>query len=85
MARVYMCWFEAPYVDNALEATRDETAKNLVSGQGAVKPFLIVPHSSENDAWFVTFIDQDLPYVRSRRNYNTGTLEFAELSRGLFP
>lgn len=55
------------------------------SAAGAVNPFLIVPHSDEVDAWFVTFSDPDQPYVRSRRNYNTATLEFIEMSRGLYP
>lgn len=56
------------------------------SALGGTTPFLIVPHSAENDAWLVNFTNTDLPYVRSNtRAYNTATLEFQEVSRGLYP
>lgn len=54
-------------------ASRDETANNLVP-----------PHSDEVEAWMMTFVNADQPYRRSRRNYNLATLEFQELSRGLY-
>lgn len=52
---------------------------------GIVKPFVIVPHSDENDAWMVGFTNPERPYVRRTRNVNTVTLEFQEFSRGLYP
>jgi hypothetical protein len=53
--------------------------------QGAVKPFLIVPKSDENEAWFVTFVEQDRAFDELFADFNTTSLEFSELSRGLAP
>lgn len=53
--------------------------------QGIIKPFLIVPNSSETDAWLVGFTNQERPYRRLAPGYHTATIEFQELSRGLYP
>lgn len=52
---------------------------------GITKPFLIVPTSDDTDAWMVAFANQERPYTRAYSNYNTATVEFQELSRGLYP
>lgn len=53
--------------------------------RGIALPFIIVPHEDENDAWMVTFVNKDQPYVRQYLNYNPARLAFQELSRGLYP
>ena len=53
--------------------------------QGVAKPFMIVPLTSENDAWMVSFVEPQQQYARSFLNVNTTTMIFQELSRGLYP
>lgn len=76
----------------AVEVEIDPTDATLVDVQewfrdakGIADPFVIIPHKDETDAWIVTFDDPDQPYKRVKRNYNTATLRFQEMSRGLFP
>jgi hypothetical protein len=61
----------------------------------ATRPFIIIPYypdptggyssALDDDPWLVTFLNQDQPYKREFRNYNTLTIPFQELSRGLYP
>jgi hypothetical protein len=51
---------------------------------GAFRPFLIVPHSSELDAWFVS-IGEEFSWKREHLGYYPATVEFIEESRGLYP
>lgn len=51
---------------------------------GPALPFLIVPHRSEADAWFVVFTNDEQSYLREHQNFNTAQLTFQEMSRGLY-
>lgn len=52
---------------------------------GVAKPFIIVPHTADPDAWYVTFANPKKAYKRSRMNVNAATIEFKEAGRGLYP
>lgn len=73
-------------VQVAVEATdtyRADIEEWWRSASGEVKPFVIVPHRDEDEAWFVTFLEQNLGWARDHMNYNPLTLQFQEVSRGL--
>jgi hypothetical protein len=65
--------------------TLDEVETWFRDAQGVTRPFLIVPHSSETEPWFVVFTSLDQPYTRERLNYNVSRVTFQEMSRGLYP
>lgn len=69
----------------ATDTTMAEIDAWYRNANGISLPFLIVPTSSETDAWMVGFTNAERPYTRANSNYNTATLEFQELSRGLYP
>lgn len=69
----------------ATETTLSDIETWFRDSQGITKPFLIVPHEDETDAWMVTFLNPDQPYERNRRNANLITMAFQEQSRGLYP
>jgi hypothetical protein len=50
---------------------------------GPARPFVIVPHKDYDDAWFVTFNDQERVHTRSNYNVNSSKITLQELSRGL--
>ena len=54
------------------------------SAGGEVVPFVIVPHREEDEAWFVTFLEPEFSWTREHRNYNPMTLQFQEVTRGLW-
>lgn len=66
----------------ATDAVRNDVDQ-LFRTAGETKPFVIVPNRDEDEAWFVTLMENELEYERARRNHNPLTLEFRELSRGL--
>jgi len=73
------------------EALNDWTTMQAIDAwyrdaQGIAKPFTIVPNVNDDDAWFVSFTDQELSVTRIvPPEHNSVTLEFEELARGLFP
>lgn len=69
----------------ATDVTLREIETWYRDAQGIAKPFMIVPLSSENDAWMVSFVEPQQQYQREYLNVNTATMIFQELSRGLYP
>ena len=73
-------------VEVSMEAT-DQTRTDVDlwrrSALGQSRPFLIVPHQDEVDAWFVTFDNAEQSYQRTFQNVNAIQLTMRELSRGL--
>lgn len=74
----------------SVEVLNDLTTMRLIDqwfrdAAGIAKPFTIVPNYTEDDAWFVAFTTQEQAYTRIvSPEHNSATLEFEELSRGLY-
>lgn len=67
------------------DAILDDINALVRDAQGQSKAFMIVPYATtDTDPWLVTFLSPDIEWQRAHWNFNPITLEFGELSRGLY-